>query len=93
MNQPDQPCPPATPRLSRWLREPLLHFLLAGGALFAAYYALNRDSPPPDEPRRIVLSDSDLSQIAVAWRAQGRPQPGPAEMRALVEARIREEVL
>ena len=28
--------------LNRWLREPLLHFLIGGGLLFALYGALNR---------------------------------------------------
>ena len=29
------------PRLRRWLREPLVHVLLIGGALFAVHNALN----------------------------------------------------
>jgi hypothetical protein len=31
--------------VKRWLRQPLLHFLLVGRALFAVYRALN---PEPD---------------------------------------------
>ena len=30
--------------LNRWLREPLLHFLLIGGLLFAIYGVLNPQS-------------------------------------------------
>jgi len=34
--------------MRRWLKEPLLHFLLAGGLLFAAYAWLNRGGGPRD---------------------------------------------
>lgn len=80
-------------RLGRWLREPLLHFLLAGLALFGVYRLVNPAafSPPADD--RIVITPDDLHQISVVWLAQGRPPPTPAEMAKLIEAKVREEVL
>jgi hypothetical protein len=88
---PVAPPAPSAP-LRQWLREPLLHFLLAGVALFVAYRALN-PAPEREAPSRIVLTEGDLRQIAVAWQAQGRPPPAPGEMKTLVENRIREEIL
>jgi len=77
----------------RLLREPLLHFLLAGAALFAAYAWLHPELIGRDASHRIELTQDDLRQIAVGWLAQGRPAPTPDEMRSLVESKVREELL
>jgi peptidyl-prolyl cis-trans isomerase C len=84
---------PMSTHVRRWLREPLLHFLVIGAALFAAYAALNRNSGDQKNQRRIVLTENDLSQMTIATLAQGRPAPTIEQMRNLLEARIREEVL
>ena len=79
--------------LRRWLREPLLHFLLLGAALFVGDWVLQ---PTPDsggQSTRIELTDDDVRQMTVAWLAQGRPPPTPEQMHSLVEARVREEIL
>jgi peptidyl-prolyl cis-trans isomerase C len=76
-----------------WLREPLLHFLVIGAVLFAAYGALNRDPNDRKDQRRIVLTENDLSQMTIATLAQERPAPSIEQMRNLLEAKIREEVL
>jgi hypothetical protein len=78
--------------LRRLLREPLLHFLLIGVALFLAYDSL-RPSENKSESNRIVLTAADFEQLAVTWLAQGRPPPTSAQMQNLVELKIREEVL
>src|SRR5262249_55401266 len=54
---------------------------------------LNRNAGQPEDPRRIELTADDLRQIGIAWVAQGRPVPSAEEMRSLVEARVREEIL
>jgi len=77
----------------RWLREPLLQFLLIGLALFAVYDVRNRDAGRRDRSDRIELTADDVRQVGFAWVAQGRPAPSPEEMRALVDARVREEIL
>ncbi len=77
----------------RLLREPLLHFVLAGAAVFAAYAWRNPESVARDASHRIEVTQDDLRQIAFGWLAQGRPAPTPEEMRHLVELRVREELL
>jgi peptidyl-prolyl cis-trans isomerase C len=84
---------PMSAPVRRWLREPLLHFLVIGAALFVVYAALNRDPNDPKDRRRIVLAENDLSQMTIATLAQGRPAPTIEQMRNLLEAKIREEVL
>jgi hypothetical protein len=54
-------------RLRRWLREPLLHFLLIGGALFAVYGMLNPQAQDRGTSNRIQLTQDDLRQMAVVW--------------------------
>jgi peptidyl-prolyl cis-trans isomerase C len=81
------------PGLRRWLRDPLLHFVLIGVALFGGYRWLN---PPPSQAEQvdqIVLTSDDLRQIALAWMAQGRPKPTPEQVITLIEGKVREEVL
>jgi peptidyl-prolyl cis-trans isomerase C len=79
--------------VKRWLREPLLHFLLIGLALFAVYRALNRAALEPENRSRIELTDDDLRQLELGWMAQWRRPPTPEEIRRLVDSKVREEIL
>jgi hypothetical protein len=79
--------------IRRWLREPLLQFLLVGLGLFAGYRWMNPPSERTERNGRIELTADDLRQIRLAWLAQGRPEPTPEQLRHLVEARVREEIL
>ena len=74
------PTPDAVPasarhffRLGRWLREPLLHFLLAGFLLFVAYRALNPEDGARLASNRIVITDDDPREMGATWTAQGCP--------------------
>ncbi|MEZ5681529.1 MAG: peptidylprolyl isomerase [Erythrobacter sp.] len=73
------------------LREPLVHFLLAGAAI---YLGLTWFGDPVDPASRtIVLADEDRAGIALGFeRTTGRP-PTDAEMAGLVDRWVREEVL
>ena len=84
--------PAQAPTRRRWLREPLLHFLLAGLALFLVYRALH-PAASTEASNRITVTEDDLRQMTIALRAQGRPAPTPEQIRSLVESRVREEVL
>jgi peptidyl-prolyl cis-trans isomerase C len=76
-----------------WLREPLLHFVVIGAALFVGYSLLHPLPTAGDSDRRIVLTQDDLRQLSVAVVAQGRPAPTPEQMRSLIESRVQQEVL
>jgi peptidyl-prolyl cis-trans isomerase C len=77
---------------SRALHEPLLHFVVIGAALFGVWLWTGA-SGRSDSPTRIELTRDDLRQLSLAWLAQGQPEPSPEQMAALVEGRVREEVL
>src|SRR3972149_4169500 len=77
--------------MKRWLREPLVHFLLIGLLLFAVYTVLN-----PGQGRslnRIVLTEDDLQQLQIGFSAQWRRPPTHEEMDGLIYSRVREEIL
>ena len=80
-------------RLKRWMREPLLHFLLIGVTLFGIYHWLNPSSLNTDTSRRIELTNDDIRQLEISWAAQWQRPPTPDEMRNLVEDKVREEIL
>ena len=77
----------------RWLREPLLHFLVAGLLLFAGYRVLHPELSERAEANRIDVTADDLRQLEDVWTAQWHRPPTPDEMRGLVESRVREEIL
>lgn len=75
----------------RWLKEPLLHFLLIGAGLFLLFY-LAAD-PAADRPNRIVVKQTDIDRLAAQWQQRRRRPPTAHEMQGLVDAYIREEIL
>jgi len=79
--------------LKRWLREPLLHFLILGAILFAVYGYINRGRGGVEQSRQIVLSLDDLREMDVYFESQWHRQPTPKEFAALVEDKVREDVL
>ncbi len=76
----------------KWLREPLIHFAIIGAVLFLTY-AVASDLFAVDEARRIVISGSEIELLADRWGRQWQRPPTADELRGLVDARIREEVL
>ena len=80
-------------RLRKWLREPLLQFILIGLVLFGVWRVVNPATDIRGPANRIVLTEDDLRQAALVWIAQGRPAPTPEQMQNLIETKVREEVL
>ncbi len=78
---------------ARWIREPLVHFLVLGTALFAVSRVLDPSAGKPPPSRQIVLTLDDLRQLQISFAAQWERAPSGQEMRGLVENRIREEIL
>jgi peptidyl-prolyl cis-trans isomerase C len=77
----------------RWLREPLLQFLVAGVLLFAGYRILHPEFFRQIEANRIDVTADDLRQLEDVWTAQWHRPPTQSELKGLVEGRVREEIL
>lgn len=75
--------------MRRWLREPLLHFVLIGLAIFVAFRVLGPDDRPQSS---IVVTQGIIDgQIAAFSRTWLRP-PTPEEVDGLIREYVREEV-
>ncbi len=75
--------------LVKLLKDPLLHFLVLGAALFAISASRGGDDEAPD---RIVIDELVVERVAAAAeRLYGR-EPTRAELEALLEPTIRDEV-
>ena len=74
----------------RWLREPLLHFLVLGTAIFALAHLVG--DPGDGRADRIALSTGDVEQLATGFERTWQRAPTPEELAGLVEERVREEV-
>lgn len=79
--------------LRRVLHEPLVHFILIGALLFVADAFLERDRSAVEPINRIQLTLDDLAQLELLFESNWQRQPSQQEFRAMIEERIREEVL
>jgi len=71
-------------------REPLVHFLLIGAALFL-FYDLTREQGS-EAPNRIVVNSGQVEQLAANFKRTWMRPATEAELAALVENHVREEV-
>jgi len=72
------------------LREPLLHFILLGAAIFAVYGFISRHRT--DRPGEIVVTQGTLENIITGFTRTWQRPPTEEELRGQVRDYIREEV-
>ncbi|MCB1824081.1 MAG: peptidyl-prolyl cis-trans isomerase [Candidatus Competibacteraceae bacterium] len=78
--------------INRLLREPLVHFILLGAALFIGYSFL-KPGVEAESPRQIALTLDELGQLEMLFESQWHRPPTPDEFSAMVETKVRQEVL
>ena len=90
--KPKSRCPRAAgrwgTRLRRWARDPLFVFLLIGVGVFAL-----EGSWRGDPSRRIVITQAEVARFARLWETQAGRSPTAAELEALIDDHVREEIL
>ena len=74
------------------LREPLFHFAALGVVLFLVY-AVASDLFSADASRRIEITASEIELLTETFQRRWQRPPTEEELRGLVDARVREEVL
>ena len=79
--------------LERWLREPLLHFLVIGAALFAISTRVLPVGDGGPSSKQIVVNLDQLGQLELSFESQWRRPPTPEEFQRLVEDTVEQEVL
>lgn len=77
--------------LPRWVREPMVHFLAAGAALFALFAWQGEPADPAS--RTIDVSREDRARLALQYERTMQRPPTDAELAVLTEQFVREEVL
>ncbi len=77
--------------MKQLFREPLLHFLLIGVALFVLFYRVA--DPVAVSDNRIVISETNIDRMIALFERKLQRLPTQQELNGLVEAHIREEVL
>ena len=76
----------------RGWKDPLLLFVLLGAVLVLAWSALS-GRLAGDEAKRITMDSEEIELLAANWERQWQRPPTEAELRGLVDARVREEIL
>ena len=80
-------------RIQTLWREPLLHFLLIGAALFLYYDFVAREGSEAPAAERIIVSSGQQEQLVAHFERTWSRQPTPQELDAIIEGHVREEVL
>jgi hypothetical protein len=75
---------------ARILREPLLHFLLLGAALFAI--SALRDGGPAAGSSRITVTPQRVAQLAALFERTWQRPPSEAELDGLIEEFVKDEI-
>ena len=76
--------------MKKILREPLLHFLLLGAAIFAGYRLVSR--PGDRAPDKIVISSGQIAAMSEGFVRTWRRPPTREELDGLIRDRVQEEV-
>ena len=79
--------------IRRAMRQPLVHFIIAGFALFVVYALLHPERFAADNSRRIELSATDVGTVELAFIARWQRPPTPTELRGLLATEVRNEIL
>jgi len=77
-------------KLRRFLREPLLHFVLIGSLLFIGFELINNSQEKADDV--IVISSGRVSQLKSLFESTWKRVPTSTELDNLIEGYVREEV-
>lgn len=76
--------------MRRWLREPLLHFVVLGALLFVAYGWIHRGTGSAGE---IVVARAQVDSLRQQFTRSWQREPTPAELQGLIDGWVRDEAL
>lgn len=78
--------------MKRWLKEPLLHFVLIGAVIFGVSAWRAKQRPPDAAAPRIEVTAAVIERLRAASERQFGRTPDAEELHGQVVAHIREEV-
>ncbi|SDX67469.1 PPIC-type PPIASE domain-containing protein [Ruegeria halocynthiae] len=77
----------------RILKEPLFHFFLIGAAIFIWFQIVAPNNETVEDFGTITIDENDIALLSDQFEARWKRRPNDAELQALADATIREEVL
>ncbi len=77
--------------LRKWIKEPLLHFLIIGAVIFVVFSIVNKDEIDASG-NKIVVSSAEIGRLSDSWSKKMNRPPTGTELQGLIEAFIKEEV-
>lgn len=77
-------------RISGWMREPLLHFLLVGLVVFLFFAWRGYDVDPAS--RRIIIDEAQVSRLGKGFENNFQRRPTARELDGLIRDYIKEEI-
>src|SRR6478736_10242210 len=78
------------PFMKKRIREPFIHFLLLGAAIFAAHRLVSARAD--NQPGKIVITQGDITSIVIGFSRTWRRPPTREELDGLIRDRVQEEV-
>lgn len=78
------------PRMKQLLREPIVHFVLLGAALFAVFGMINGSAGSKTE--NIVVTQGQIERVTSGFERTWHRLPSSQEQQGLIDSHIREEV-
>ncbi len=77
--------------LKSFLREPLIHFLLIGAALFLIFAVF--DDPAGPQSNRILITNGQIEYLKTSFARTRQHSPTEQELEGLINGYVREEIL
>ena len=81
------------PGMLKLFKEPLLHFLLIGVALFGVHSWMNHGAQSGTKALQVRISEGEVKWLKQTWATQWQREPTRDEFRALVAEFLKEELL
>ena len=78
--------------MKKWLKEPLLHFLMIGVGIYGLYGILGSSLDDEDE-RTIIVSSGEIKAISDQWTRQRLRSPTEEELAGVIRDHVRTQVL
>ena len=79
-------------QLKKFLRDPLIHFLVIGALIYAGYGLLDTDSDTEDT-RTINISSGEIEALTDQWSRLWNRPPTEAELAGILRKHVRTQIL
>lgn len=77
--------------MKKLLREPLLHFLLIGAAIFLLYSLQNEGYD--NDNNHIVITKGSIDRLISLWEKKRQRPPTQTELQGMIEQQVHEEIM